>query len=914
MLVGRHREIEMVTRLIDSARARRSQALVLRGPAGIGKTAVLEHAIGLATDFQVLRVVGLPYEQELAFSAVHQLCAPLLENLEHLPQPQRSALQVTFGLSEAGVPDPFMVGLAVLTLVAKSSESRPLLCVIDDAQWLDLESAKTLSFMVRRLMADAVAVLFATRESTEVMLGLPELVLQGVELDDARKLLRTVVPWPLDERLLQQLFDETQGNPLALLELSRTQSPQDWAGGYGYPAAISVEGRVEAAFLERVQRLSEDSRRLLLLAAAHPSGELAVFWAAAERLRIASIASSTAEASGLLSFTDRVQFRHPLARSAIYGASPPDERRRVHQALAQATDPELDPERHAWHRARSTLGPDEEVAAELAHAAVRARARGGLAAAAAFLEQAATRSLAGRSRTERALAAADLQCALGALEDARSSLQVAEAAVLDELQQARVRLLHAQIAFASRKGSDAPALLLEAARALEAVDPERARMTYLEAFAATLLAGRLAPEGSIVAVAEAVLSGPLQLDPGRPEDRLLHALAVLYTSGLRRAAPAVKEALTGLRREAQAPRPGSALVWLPGRLAGDLWDEEAWYELSARDLRSLLHGGALAVLPVALSVRAFILAYRGELDAVESIVDEMAVIVEVTGVEIAPYAALVLAAVRGRAQEFMELFKPTVHSAMERGEGYAISVAEHLRALLYNGLGRPADAVGRVLEHTDEEAWTAGFSARALSELVEAAVRQGNKPLATLALERLAGATQGAGTEWSLGVEARARALLSEDANADQLYRESIERLAGTALQLELARSRLVYGEWLRRQRRRADARAELRAALTMFVEMGAEGFATRTERALAATGERARKRTADTRDELTAQERQIARLARAGLSNPEIATQLFISPRTVEYHLGKVFAKLGLRTRGELVGVLEPADGNRLS
>jgi hypothetical protein len=650
-------------------------------------------------------------------------------------------------------------------------------------------------------MADAVAVLIATRESTDVMLGLPELALQGVELDDARKLLRTVVPWPLDERLLRQLFDETHGNPLALLELSRTQSPQDWAGGYGYPAAISVEGRVEAAFLERVQRLSQDTQRLLLLAAAHPSGEPAVFWAAAERLRIASHASSGAEASGLLRLNERVHFRHPLARSAIYGASPPDERQRVHQALAQATDPELDPERHAWHRARAASGPDEEVAAELAHAAVRAQSRGGLAAAAAFLEQAATRSPTGRSRTERALAAADLKCALGALEDARSSLRVAESALLDELQQARVRLIRAQIAFASRKGRDAPALLLEAARAMEAVDPEQARMTYLEAFAATLLAGRLAPEGSIVAVAEAVLSGPLQLNPDRPEDRLLHALAVLYTSGLRRAAPAVKEALTALRREARPLEPGSALAWLPGRLAGDLWDEEAWAELSARDLRSLLHGGALAVLPVALSIRAFILAYRGELDAVESIVDEMAVIVEVTGVEIAPYPALVLAAVRGRAQEFRELFESTVHSAMERGEGYAVSVAEHLRALLYNGLGRPADAVGRVLEHTDDEVWTAGFSARALSELVEAAVRQGNKALATLALQRLAGATQGAGTDWSLGVEARARALMSEDANADRLHRESIERLAGTALQLELARSRLVYGEWLRRPR-----------------------------------------------------------------------------------------------------------------
>jgi DNA-binding CsgD family transcriptional regulator len=910
-LVGRAHELDVIERLIDGARERNSGVIVLRGPAGIGKTALLDAAVRRSHGFDIIRVSGVEAEQELAYAALHQLCAPLLATRDGLPGPQRTALEVIFGLCPGDPPAPLMVGLATLTLLARSAERRPLFCVIDDAQWLDRTSAQTIAFLARRLFVDAVVLLIATRESSAELHGLPELALEGLGPADASELLRAVIARPVDDQVLAQLIAETQGNPLAVLELARSQAGDRWAGGFALPGALAPEDRVQEEFRRRLGQAPEAARRLLLIAAADPTGQPTVILGAAARLGIAEAAVSAAQDTGLVRFATTVTFRHPLVRSAIYRASAGADQRTVHLALAQATDASVDPDRHAWHLAQATTEPSEEVAGALSDSAARALARGGLAAAAAFLQRAAELTPAGPARSERLLAAAELKLASGAVEDARAAVARVEGDVLNELQRARASHLRAQIAFASRRGGDAPLLLLASARALEAVDAARARTTYLEAFAAAVLAGELAPPGTLAQVAEAVRSSPAPLDPELPEDRLLEGLVTLCTSGLSAAAPILREALAVLRNTAPLAGYSASWGWLSARLAGDVWDERAWAELSARELQSVRDIGALTTLPVALSIRAFILAYRGELTAVESLADEMALTVEVTGLQIAPYPALILAAVRGRERQFEDLVGPTVASATERGEGYALAVCAHLRALLLNGLGRFTAVSAAVIERRSETGRAAGVSTRAISEVIEAAARRGDHLLARRALEPLIESTQAAGTAWALGVEARARALVSEGATADELHRESIDRLATTALAFELARSRLLYGEWLRRQRQRAAARQQLRDALDGFVTIGAEGFAARAERALLATGERARRRTVETRDDLTAQERQIAKLAAAGRSNPEIATQLFLSPRTVEYHLGKVYAKLGLRSRGELVTVFPPRDSD---
>jgi DNA-binding CsgD family transcriptional regulator len=590
---------------------------------------------------------------------------------------------------------------------------------------------------------------------------------------------------------------------------------------------------------------------------------------------------------------------------AVYRAASREDRQQVHRALAEATDAEVDPDRRAWHLAEATLGPDEEVAAELERAAGRARARGGLAAAAVFLERATALTVDPSRRPERVLAAAQTKYEAGSLDDALALVGTAEAGTLDDLQRARVDLLRAQIAFASRRGNDAPPLLLKAAKAFEPVDPSLARATYLEALSAGLFAGRLARGVGLVEVSEAALAGPSPPQPPRPPDLLLHGLAIRFTGGYAAAAPILKEALSAFRREAVLPPQEARWLWLAGFVASDLWDDESWTLLSTRQLELVRGAGALSAMPFVLSVRSAIHLSCGELNAAESLLDEMRAVVEATGIDTPPSSELRLAALRGREAELSELIETTVSEAVARGEGLALAIAEVARATLYNALGRYEAAMAAVRQ-ADEPSYQMGLT-RAVAELIEAAARSGNRQLARHALEWLAEMAGASGTDWALGVEARSRALLSDGEVAEKLYREAIERLGRTRVRVELARAHLLYGEWLRRERRRLDAREQLRSAHEMFTAMGAEAFAGRAERELLATGERARKRTVETREDLTAQEAQIARLARDGLSNPEIGGRLFISPRTVEYHLHKVFAKLDIRSRRQLDRVLPP-------
>jgi DNA-binding CsgD family transcriptional regulator/tetratricopeptide (TPR) repeat protein len=873
---------------------------MLRGAAGVGKTALLEYAIASAPTLRVIRVAGIESEMELAFAGLHQLCAPILDRLERVPEPQRAALETTFALSPGAVPDRFLVGLAVLSLLSEAAQEQPLLCIIDDAQWLDRASAAALAFVARRLLAEPVVLLFAAREPSDLVTGLPELLLEGLGDADARALLSSVVPGRLDRLVAEQVVAETRGNPLALLELPRGLSAAQLAGGFGLPGALSLSGRIEESFVRRLEALPQDTRRLLLVAAAEPTGDPVLLWRAADRLAIDAPALEPAESAGLIDIDGRVRFRHPLVRSALYRAAPPQEKRRAQGALAQAIDERIDPDRRAWHLAAATAAPDEAVAAELEHGASRAQARGGLAAAAAFRERAVALTSEPALRAQRALAAAQTKYEAGALDDARALLEVATADGCRAGQRARVNLLQAQIAFASRRGSDAPRLLLEAARELQRTDPKLARDTYLEALSAARYAGPLARGADEFKVSEAALAGPPLPSTPRPSDLLLQGLAVQITSGYAAGTPLLKSALDAFERETTLPPEEGRWLSLALWAAADLWDDDMFLRLTTRELRRAREAGALTAIPLALSMLSYIHTISGDLAAAESLLDEIRAASEATGAPAQPYLAMWVAAMRGREAETRDLIRTASDEAAARGEGYAMFVTEHLTAVLYNGLGRYGEALTALRRQTVDPHYR-DRSPRPMAEVVEAAVRSGERQLASLALERLAETTSAAGTDWALGIEARSRALLSDGEVADALYRDAIERLSATSVRVQLARAHLLYGEWLRRERRRRDARQQLRTALEMFTSMGTQGFADRTQRELAATGEHARKRSVETREDLTPQEAQIARLAGDGLSNAEIGARLFVSQSTVAHHLRNVFAKLHISSRHQL-------------
>ena len=894
---------------MDNVRAGQSRVLVLRGEAGVGKTALLEYLQGRASGCRIARAAGVESEMELPFAGLHQLCAPMLHRLGRLPGPQGNALGAAFGLREGDAPDRFLVGLAVLSLLSDVAEEYPLVCVVDDAQWLDRASAQALAFVTRRLVAESVAMVFAVRESGDEqdLTGLPELLVHGLADPDARALLASAITGPLDERVRDRIVAETRGNPLALLELPHGLTPAELAGGFGLPDAPALSGRIEESFGRRLTPLPSATRLLLLVAAAEPVGDPVPVWRAAERLGVGVEAAAPAAAGSLVEFGSRVRFRHPLVRSAVYRSASPEARHRVHRALAEATDPDLDPDRRAWHLAHATPALDEDVAAELERSAGRAQARGGLAAAAAFLERAAELTPEPTRRAQRALAAAQSKHQAGAPDTALDLLAMAQAGPLDELQQARVELLRAQIAFAVNRGRDAPPLLLAAAKRLEPLDATLARETYLDAFSAALFAGRLARGGGVREVAEAVLAADWEDSSRRSplaRDLLLDGLAVLTTQGYAAAATTLKRALHAFRDEPMSEEDTLRWLWLACRIARALGDDASWDELTDRQVQLARNAGALSLLPIALIERFGVQLFVGDLDAAASLVAEAEAVVEATGSQLAPQGAIALAAWRGREAEASALIQASRQEVERRGEGLWLIATEWASAVLFNGLGRYEDALAAA-EQAAEDLHELGLSTWVPTEFIEAAVRSGDPERAVGPLQRLQEISRAAGTDWALGVEARSRALLSDGAAAERLYREAIERLGRTRIRVALARAHLLYGEWLRRQRRRMDAREQLRIAHQLYSSMGMEGFAERARRELLAAGETVRKRSVRTRGELTAQEMQIARLASDGLSNPEIGARLFISARTVQYHLGKVFTKLAISSRGQLDRVL---------
>ena len=897
-LLGRRSECEALDQLVASVRAGRSRALVLRGEAGVGKSALLEYLTGRATGCEIARAAGVESEMELAFAGVQQLCAPYADRFERLPGPQRDALGTAFGLRDGEAPDRFLVGLAVLSLLSDVAEERPLVCVVDDAQWLDGASAAALAFVARRLGEESVGLVFAARDPAgeRQLEGLPELVVHGLDDADAQALLEAVVAGPLDARVRDRIVAETRGNPLALMELPRGRSPAELAGGFGASDGPVLAGRIEESFVERLATLPPPTRLLLLVAAAEPLGDPVLLWRAAAQLEIAGEAAGPAAAADLVELGAQVRFRHPLVRSAVYRAAAAEDRQRVHRALAHATDAGLDPDRRAWHRAQATAGLDEDVAAELELSAGRARARGGLAAGAAFQERAAELTPDPKHRAERALAAAQSKHQAGAPDAAVRLLAMAEAGPLDELERARAQLLHAQITFAATRGRDAPPLLLEAAKRLEPLDSTLARETYLDAFAAALSADRLVQGGDAREVAAAVLAADWEPCTRAPH-LLLDGLALLISEGYAAGAPALKQALRAFRDAQLSEEEELRWLWLACHIARALGDDAAWDELTARQVELARRVGALWLLPVALDDHLHADLFCGRPAAAKSHAAEAAAVLEATGSRLSLRGPIALAIWRGQLAETLALIESRRQDVERRGEGFWIASTEWGTAVLHNGLGRYDDALAAA-ERAAEDPHGLGTPMWLLSDLIEAAVRGGKPERAAGPIAQLTVIAEANGTDWALGLLARSRALLGE---GEGLYREAIERLGRTRIRVSLARTHLVYGEWLRRENRRVDAREQLRTAHEMLSAAGMEAFAERARRELLATGETVRKRSVETLDELTPQEGQIARLAADGNTNPEIGAQLFLSPRTVEWHLRKVFTKLGISSRRQL-------------
>jgi len=902
----------VLDRLVEAVRAGESRALVVAGEPGVGKSALLDYVSGQASGCRVARAGGVQSEMELAFAGLHQLCAPMLNRLDRLPGPQRDALRTAFGLSAGPAPDRFFIGLAVLSLLSDVAEQRPLLCLVDDQQWLDRASAQVLAFVARRLAAESVGLVFAVRVPGEELAGLPELLVEGLREGDARRLLDSVLAGPLDAPVRDRIVAETRGNPLALLELLRGLTPAELAGGFGLPGAVPISGRVEESFRRRLDALPAETRRLLQLAAADPAGDPGLVWQAAGWLGIGVEAATPAAGAGLVEFGTRVRFRHPLARSAAYRSASLQERQEVHRALAEVTDPEADPDRRAWHRAQAAAGPDEDVARELERSAGRAQARGGLAAAAAFHERAALLTRDPGCRVQRLLAAARAKSDAGALDAALGLLVAVEAGPSDPLRAAEVEHLRGQIAMMQRRASDAARLLLSAARRLEPLNSGLARETHLEALGAAVWTADLGRAGGLREAAEAARAAPSGPEPPRLVDVMLDGLAVRFTEGYASAAPMLARALEEfLALDVGTDLEADRWLWLAGGRASvivalELWDAESAHTLATRLARSARDTGALVHLQFALNILARTHLLAGELATAALMIDEDRLIGEVTGNPPVAYTEMMLAAWRGQERRASELIEATGQGPPAGGLGATANFAAYASAVLYNGLGRhdaARDAAWRAFQRDQ-----LGFGSLVVLELAEAASRTGDIVLGRAALEWMSEHARVTPTGWALGMDALVRALLSEGDTAESLYRESIARLGRTRVCAQLARAHLLYGEWLRRQRRRADAREQLRTAHDMLDTMGIQAFADRARRELAATGETARKRTVETTAELTPQETQIARLARDGLSNPEIGARLFISVRTVQYHLGKVFTKLAIGSRSQLDQVL-PAE-----
>jgi DNA-binding CsgD family transcriptional regulator len=905
MLLDRLTERARIDHVLASAVQGMSAALVLRGEAGTGKSALLDYAVESAGDLGVARLVGIESEAELGFAALHQLLVPYLAELESLPGPLRRALATAFGISEGGPPDRFLVGLASLTLLSAAATERALLCVIDDAQWLDHESAEVLAFVARRLHADAVGMLFAVRDPSDrpiSLAGLPSLRVAGLQPDDARQLLASAAAAEVHSGVSDQIIAQTGGNPLALIELGRELAPVQLTGEMPLPEPLPPGRSLQARFRGQARRLPAATQVLLLTAAADPTGDPALVWRAGRHLGFDSQAAGPAEAGELVTAGASLTFRHPLVRSAIYHGATTAERQRVHRALAEATDPVTSGDLRAWHRSLAVTEPDEAVAAELEQAAARARSRGGWAATGAYLTRSAELTPQTHERLRRILAAAQAENTAGASLRAQALLDGVVDGFADPRQRIVAQRLQGAIHFALSRPAQTASILLAAARQIAPLDPGQARAALLDGLAATRASGRLATVGAAGPdIARAARSIPPAAEPAASiGDLLLDADAALLLDGHEAAAPLLKRAVSRLQ---EIPlRSPDLLTWtgIGCWAAGALGDDHVLYSLSRRLEESAREHGAVPALSNALLFTGTSELFAGALGQARALFTEREAIEEALGGSFRVGEVLLLAwegdATRTRAKA-----AAVAAAATESGLGWQLAFLEYALVVLELGQGRYAEALASAPYGYADNVIVSAF---ALPDLIEAAVRSGQRDFAADALDRVARRAAASPTPLALGLLARSRALLADGPDAEKHYQEAITRLGRARGTSHLARAHLLYGEWLRRSRRRRDAREHLQAAHAAFEAMGAGAFAERARLELTATGQTARKRVPGHHAELTPQELQVAVLAGAGSTNPEIAAHLFISPKTVDYHLGKIFRKLGVASRRELARI----------
>jgi DNA-binding CsgD family transcriptional regulator len=896
-LIGRRCECQALEAMVDTVRHGRSGVLVLRGPSGIGKTALLRHLVTVASGFTVTRATGAQSEMDLPFAGLHQLCSPWLGHLAELPEPQRIAASTAFGLTAGPTPDRLLIGLATSNLLAAAADGRPLLCVVDDAHLLDGDSTNALAFVARRLLAERVALVFATRSPIKDVAGFPELLVDRLADVDAHILLSTLLRAPVDEGVRARIVKESGGNPLTLTEWPHRLTASGLAGGFAEPNEVTATNGTETTFRQQVGQLPPTTRRFLTVAAAEPTGDPIVVWRAASALGLEPFVATPAVEAGLLDIGMRIVFRHPVVRTVSYRDAALGDRQAAHRALAEATDPELDPDRRAWHSALGSHGLDEAIAEALEQSVGRAQARGGLAAAATVLERAAALTAVPARRARRLLGSAAAHLNAGSFEHAGGLLAMAEATTLDDAGRAQLDVLrarHATIRGDLRAGT---ALHRRAAVRLEPIDLDLAYAAHLEAMGTAAIAG-LGDAFSLREAAVATLACLRSHEPTELES-LAIGLAGAIVDGTPAATPVLRKVLSG----PDAALGADEYRWLAFKAtaATVLWDLDALRDLSMVRVERASAAGALSMLPGALNTMANVFVLEGDLDTARSAIREAMEIVDVTRRHLVMSAAAQLAALSA-ADDAAEWLDEQVDAARIGSPGLSPRAALWARATLANG-ARDYDKAFAVASEAIElpRAW----SALTLHEHIEAAVRSGQRNVAAGTLDRLIPSTTASGSDWALGIQHRCRAMLADDADADDLYRRAIGHLRRTRLRPELARTHLLYGEWLRRANRRADARAELQAAYDMFMSMGINGFADRCRHELLSTGASVRKRSVESNRELTSQELEVSRLALDGFTNAEIGGRLFISVRTVEWHLRKVFAKLGISSRRELTAVL---------
>jgi DNA-binding CsgD family transcriptional regulator len=908
-LLGRDAERDISEELLRAVREGASRVVVFSGEPGIGKTALLQQAVSAVPDMRVLQVAGVESEMELPFAGLQQLCAPIVDHMKALPAPQQDALSSAIGRAPRATPNPFLVGLAVLSLLSEAAEERPILCAIDDAHWLDRASADVVAFVARRLDAEAIGMILTMREPAETEIrfdGVPQFSVVGLSLDDARELLASVVG-ELDASVRDRVIEEAHGNPLALIELPSALTNEELSGASELPEPLPFTKPLEESFLRSVRGLADDAQLMLVLAAAEPSGDVRLLAPAATALGIPFAAAGAAEAAGLLSVGARITFRHPLIRSAAYGAATGADRRRVHRALAEASHPELDADRRAWHRAAAALAPDEEIARDLERSAVRVRERGGFAAAAALLKRAVELTPDAYARTNRMLEGAAAQLAAGAMGEAALLLEAVDGHETDDLQLGRSETLRGRLALARGEGGESPGMLLRGARTFERVDVRLARDAHVEALEGAIYAGNLGSPGGVLEAARAARGAPTVPEAeATVADVLLDGFATLFTEGHAAAAPMLMRGMERLRHEE-----GLRWIGLAGHAAGEFWHDEAWHDLANRRVQISREMGALATLPNALSQLGGYEVAAGRFEAAEACFQEAREIAVAVGnrgiLGRVDVGVLFLEAWRGNEEKTRELAATTKRDATASGMGILESVGDLALATLDLGLGRYEAALPSAQEAC--ASGTIWVATRTLPDLAEAGVRTGGAQVASAAVRRLADSTLASGTAWGLGMLARSRALIAPDRDAEALYVEAIEHLKFSRAVPHLARAHLLYGEWLSTQGRRPEALAPLRAAYDTLSSMGAAGFAERARHGLVSNGARVPPYAAKAPSPLTSQEARIAQLVGEGASNPEIAARLFISRRTVEYHLTKVYAKLGVTARTQLARALR-ADG----